>query len=193
MSCYHTEVIGNSRFSVIVTGSPAVVRLWSANAIGINLLQWRHNKRSGIAKHQPHDCLVNCLFRRRSKKTSSKVRVTGFCAGNSPVTGEFPAQKASNAKNVFIWWRSMRYVTTASKITAKNHYSNFIMSAMASQITGVSIVYSTVCSGADQRKHQRSATPAFVSGIHRWLVNLPHKGPVTRKIFPFDYVIMIKM
>ena len=54
------------------------------------------------------------------------------------------------------------------------------ISAMASQITGVLIVYSTVCSGADQRKHQSSASLAFVRGIHRWTVNSPHAGPVTR-------------
>ena len=50
------------------------------------------------------DCLLNRLFRRRSRKTS-KLHVTGLCAGNSPVTGEFPAQRASNAENVSIWWR----------------------------------------------------------------------------------------
>ena len=67
-------------------------------------LQWRHNKRDGVSNHQTHDCLLNRLFRRRSKKTS-KLRVTGLCEGNSPVTGEFPAQRASNAGNVSIWWR----------------------------------------------------------------------------------------
>ena len=66
-------------------------------------LQWRHNGRDGVSNHQPLDCLLNCLFRHRYKKTS-KLRVTGLCAGNSPVTGEFPAQKASNAENVSIWW-----------------------------------------------------------------------------------------
>ena len=64
------------------------------------------------------------------------------------------------------------------------------MSAMASQITGVSIVYSTFCSGTDQRKHQSSASLAFMKGIHRWPVYSPHKGPVTRKMFPFDNVDM---
>ena len=72
----------------------------------------------------------------------------------------------------------------------RKHYSDIIMSAMASQTTGVSIVYATVCSGADQRKHQSSAPLAFVRGIHRSPVNSPHQGPVTRKIFPFDDVIM---
>ena len=57
-----------------------------------------------ISNHQPHDCLLNRLFRRRSKKTP-KLRLTGLCAGNSPGTGEFPAQMASNAENVSIWWR----------------------------------------------------------------------------------------
>ena len=70
------------------------------------------------------------------------------------------------------------------------HYSDVIMGAMASQITLVSIVYSTVCSDTDQGKHQIFAALAFVRGIHRWPANSPHKGPVTRKIFPFDDVIM---
>ena len=65
------------------------------------------------------------------------------------------------------------------------------MGAMASQITSLTIVYSTVYSGADQRKHQSFASLAFVRGIRRWPVNSPHKGPVTRKMFPFDDVIMI--
>ena len=64
------------------------------------------------------------------------------------------------------------------------------MGTMASQITSLTIVYSAVYSGTDQRKHQSSASLAFVWGIHRWPVNSPHKGPVTRKIIPFDDVIM---
>ena len=70
------------------------------------------------------------------------------------------------------------------------HCSDIIMSARASQITGVSMVYSTICSDADQRKHKRFASLAFVRGIHRWPVNSTHKGPVTRNFFPFDDVIM---
>ena len=67
-------------------------------------LQWHHNGRVSVSNHQPHDCLLKRLFGCRSKKPS-KLRVTGLCAGNSPVTGEFPAQAASNAENVSIWWR----------------------------------------------------------------------------------------
>ena len=64
------------------------------------------------------------------------------------------------------------------------------MSTMASQIISLTIVYSAVYSGTDHRNHQSSASLAFVRGIHRWPVNSPHKGPVTRKMFPFDDVIM---
>ena len=64
------------------------------------------------------------------------------------------------------------------------------MSVIASQIAGVLIVYSTVCSGADERKYQGSASLAFVGGIQLWSVDSPHKGPVTQKMFPFDDVIM---
>ena len=65
------------------------------------------------------------------------------------------------------------------------------MGAMASPITNLTIVYSSVYSGTDQRKHQSSASLAFVRGIHRWPVNSPHKSPFTRKMFPFDDVIIL--
>ena len=61
------------------------------------------NGRDSVSNYQLYVCLLNRFFRRRLKKTS-KPRVTGLCAGNSPVTGEFPAQRASNAENVSIWW-----------------------------------------------------------------------------------------
>ena len=64
------------------------------------------------------------------------------------------------------------------------------MGAMTSQITNLRIIYSTIYSGADQRKYQRSASLAFVRGINRWPVNFPHKRPVTRKMVSFDDVIM---
>ena len=67
-------------------------------------LHRRNNGRDGVSNHQPHDCLLHRLLGRRSKKTS-KLCVTGLCVGNSPVTGEFPTQRASKAENVSIWWR----------------------------------------------------------------------------------------
>ena len=83
-------------------------------------LRWRHNEHDSVSNHQPHDCLLNRLFGRKSKKTS-KLRVTGFCAGNSPGTGEFPAQRASNAENVSIWWRHHGYMPLISKPTEETH------------------------------------------------------------------------
>ena len=82
-------------------GESAAVRLTGGRWI---TLHWRHNHHDGVSNHQPHGCLLNRLFWRRSKKTS-KLRVTGLCARNSPGTDEFPAQRASNAENVSIWWR----------------------------------------------------------------------------------------
>ena len=72
-----------------------------------------------------------------------------------------------------------------------SHYTDVTMGAITSQITSPTIVYSTVYSDADQRKHKSSASLAFVRRIHRGPVNYPHKWPVTRKMFPFDDVIMI--
>ena len=77
-------------------------------------LQWRHDGHDGVSNHQPHHCLLNRLFWRRSKKTS-KLCVTGLCEGNSSGTGEFPAQMASNAENISIWWR--HHVTINSWVT----------------------------------------------------------------------------
>ena len=82
------------------------LRIWILikQALVKGALRWRHNDHAGVSNHQPHGCLLNRLFRRKSKKTS-KLRVTGLCAGNSPGTGEFPAQMTSYAENVSIWWR----------------------------------------------------------------------------------------
>ena len=74
-------------------------------------LQWRHNGCDGVSNHQPDDCFLNRLFRRRSKKIS-KLRVTGLCEGNSPVTGDFPAQMSSNAENASILLRHHEILTT---------------------------------------------------------------------------------
>ena len=105
------------------------------------------------------------------------------------------------------------FIIVADVLSPKScdEWVDVIMGAMPSQITSLTIVYSTVYSGADQRKHQingwvkhggggcqdldqrkhqSSASLTFVRGIHRWPVNSPHKGPVTRKMFPFDDVIM---
>ena len=81
-------------------------------------------------------------------------------------------------------------ITVYSRYIAVTHYNDVTMGAIASQITSLTIVYSTVYSDADQRKHQSSASLAFVRGIHWRPVNYPHKWPVTWKMFPFDDVII---
>ena len=76
---------------------------------------------------------------------------------------------------------------------SRHHYDDIIMGTIVSQITSLTIVYSALYSGADQSKHQSSASLAFVWRIHRGPVNSPHKWPVTRKMSPFDDVIMCFM
>ena len=83
--------------------TPCFAIRWDACQISVSL-QWLHNERDGVSNHQTHDCLLKRLFRHRSQKIS-KLRVTGLCEGKSPVTGEFPAQRASNAENISTWWR----------------------------------------------------------------------------------------
>ena len=151
-------------------------------------LQWRHNEHGGVSNHRRLDCLVNRLFRRRSKKTL-KLRVAGLCEENPAVTGGVPSQRASKAENVSTWWRNHGLGLHVGFI----HYTDVTMSPMASQITCLGIVYSTIYSGADQRKLQSSASLAFVRRIHWGPVNSPHRRPVTRKMFPFDDVIMYTM
>ena len=133
-----------------------------------------------------------------------------LCAGNPLLTG------GSQHKGPVSWLCSLYYTAVAvvpswslgdsdclgwrrqfpvmpvllTVATNERHHSDIIMSTTVSQTTSVLIVCSTVCSGVDQRTHQRSASLAFVRGIDRWPVDSPHKGPLTRKMFPYDDVIM---
>ena len=180
-------------------------------------LRWRHNDHAGVSNHQPHGCLLHRLFRRRWNKTS-KLRVTGFCAGNSPDKGPvtrkmFPfhdvimpltwdtnicSAKFGHCITLSLFHNKV-ILHQVSGLAAgwtwqvrcrARHYSDVIMNATASDIVSLTIVYSTVYPGTDQRKDQSSASLAFVRGIHRWPVNPPHKGSVTRNRLPFDDVIM---
>ena len=94
-----------------------ISRMWqiSRNAHNLTIIQWRKNERDGVSNHRCLYCLLNCCFRCRSKKTS-KIRVTGLCVGNSPVTGEFPTLKASNAENISTWWRHHDMFGTTNRI-----------------------------------------------------------------------------
>ena len=114
-------------------------------------LQWHHNGRDSVSNHQPHDCLLNRLFRRTSKKTS-KLRVTGLCAG----TGEFPAQMVSNAENVSIWWRHHEYAAVVGQRVCEMHY----------QPSHDNVIKS---------KHFPRFWP-FVRGYHRLMVDSRHKS-----------------
>ena len=89
-----------------------------------------------------------------------------------------------------IQWRPLLLLAVREWVAKAKHYNDVTMTATASLITSLTIVCSTVYSSADQRKHQSSASLAFVRGIHRRPVNSPHKWPVTRKMSPFDDVIM---
>ena len=96
----------------------------------LDTLLWRHNGRDGVSNHQPHDCLLNRSFGRRSKK-KSKLRVTDLCAGKSPVPGEFPAQMASDADNVFIWWRHHEHGEFLSFfLVAQQCFANYIIATL---------------------------------------------------------------
>ena len=99
--------------------------------------------------------------------------------------------------NIMIQWRFIympAFIVLQESLklyfVLNSQYNDVTMSVIASQITSRTIVYSIIYSGTDQRKHQSSTSLAFVMGIHQWLVNSPHKGPVMRKMFPFDDVIM---
>ena len=97
-------------FKNIICKTGNYLHQWNVTSAGICSgslwisLLWRHNACNGVSDHQSHNYLLNRLFRRRSRKTS-KLRVTGLCEGNLPMSGEFPAQRASNAENASIRWR----------------------------------------------------------------------------------------
>ena len=95
---FHNVVWSKATYSKSLRGIETKKKPFGAS------LQWRHNGRVSASNHRRLDCSFNHLCRHRSKKTS-KLRVAGLYEGHSPVTGEFPSQRASNAKNVSIWWR----------------------------------------------------------------------------------------
>ena len=151
--------------------------LCQRNHFGLKMLslQWRHNELDGVSDHQPHDCLLNRLFRRRSKKTS-KLRVTGLCAGNSPGNGEFSAQMASNAENVSIWWRHHGYHHFDQQCTLQCHIpvcKNYRLRFKLHHTSDRMML--TTRDDVIKWKHFPRFWP-FLRGIHRSLVNSPHIG-----------------
>ena len=137
---------------VIITTSrdKVTIKLSSRHLSVFNVcitLRWRHNDHAGVSNHQPHGCLLNRLFRLKSKITS-KLRVTGLCAGNSPGTGEFPAQMASYAKNVSIWWRHHEFFANDMHTVllffavCSNIMDNFVCAPSQRETTAQCIVFS---------------------------------------------------
>ena len=128
----------------------------------LDTLEWRHNGHGGVSNHQPDDCLLNRLFRPRSKKTL-KLRVTGLCVGNSPVTGEFPAQMASNAENVSIWWRHHAFFW--APLTAKGARGSIILLSKVSADERKGCICNNFslrlrpCSAIDRRGTRRDTSP----------------------------------
>ena len=94
----------NQSLQNVITGLCNDMGTLQMTMIAERTLQLRHNGRDNVSNHQPHDCLLNRLFKAQIKETS-KLRITALCEGDSPVTGEFPAQRASIAEKVSIWWR----------------------------------------------------------------------------------------
>ena len=129
-------------------------------------LQWRHNECDVVSNQQPHDCLLNRLFRRRSKKIS-KLRVTGLCAGNSPVTGELPEQMTSNVENVSTWWRHHACWDRSYGMTLCVHPLVCPCGLLVSKITKLH-------DDVIKWKHVPRYWP-FVRGIHLSPVNFPTK------------------
>ena len=130
----------------------------------------RHNGRDGVSNYQPHDCLLNHLFRRRSKKTS-KLRVAGLCAGNSSGTGEFPAQMASNAENVSIWWRhhGIDYVRYIDDLVQKSSNSSAVATELLQSCTKPSI-----CSLSVWVSHT-NATETQLQYVSNGVISLSHE------------------
>ena len=150
----------------------------------VNVLFWKTNchlystliillHKAHLTRHQQYLGDIHGLIQKRRNSSVLAVALGQFCMKSSMSHCHIGAKKLPE-----------------STLT-QFHYSDVIMSAMASQITSVPIVYSTVCSGADKRTHRSPASLAFVRGIHRWPVNSTHKGPVTRKMFPFNDIIML--
>ena len=145
-----------------------------------------------------HDCFKNAFQHRCRSKYTEMERSSVWQAWYSLEMLKFVFNVFSKHQDcrtgglsVSVYGGLILYILTCAALNVgKPHYDDVIMSAIASQITILTIVYSAVYLGANQSKHQSSASLAFVCGIHRRPVNSPHKWPVTRKMFPFDDVIM---
>ena len=175
-----------------------ISQLGTAQATSHYLNQWWHSLSMHICHGQPQ--WVNGKFPQWMGQLFNKVNVGSFrflkhCLPhvamkyNINCLQVLPQLSCGDTRQIrlrFKWFNAYFTKSVACLeerlAIAKLHYNDVIMGAMASQITSLTIVYSTVYSGANQRKHHSSASLAFVNGIHRWPVNSPHKVPATRKM-----------
>ena len=157
-------------------------------------LQWRYNGHTSVSNHQPHNCLLNRWFRRRWKKTS-KLRLTGLCVGNSPETGESPAQMASNAENVSIWWRhhdlwnlSLQIIPTYWMATMKNRTPIYeILKAVAFYTSG-SVIFQCVHSSLWNIIPHCTKWPAITMEI---IIRSPNVCKDVSHLFPITLVLSL--
>ena len=151
--------------------------LYSLTHLGLKL-EYSHHTRVFILTQGPGDHLNVKMPSYQYRDSHVKDKTV------SPTVLSLTWESLYLGKTVFILRQA------PGSLHRQDHYSDVIMSLMASPITSLTIVYSTIYSDADHRKHQSSASLAFVQGIHQWPVNSLHKGPVARKMFSFDDVIM---
>ena len=153
----------------------------------VRLPQCQWSKPDGYGK------ISQCITTTKHSKAKTVCIFLGtYCRNSHHIDQRVPLPSFVCKCIPLSWKMSFRLKWLPVYACKENHYIDIIMSTMASQITSPTIVYSTVHSGTDERKHQSSVSLAFVRGIHRWLVNSLHKGPVTQKMFPFDDIIMQK-
>ena len=173
-----------------------VVIYWLIFPYPSGLLHWHCGNLTiaPVPAKQPWWIWINtsCEFIMNDCITTTKQSTTKPCAYFLGYTVRKNLTRSKEQRKLTCWTKKKHSDTLSIESSHCNafYYNNVIMSTMASQITSLTIVYSTVHSGVDQRKHQSSASLAFVRGILQWPVNSPHKGPVTRKMFLFDDVIM---
>ena len=137
--------------------------------------------------------IQRCLFFQRGLLTITKYPITAYSAIGSVIPYQLAISSHSHVDLLYDRLTILvRGPHSRSVLGQKfhHHYDDVIMTMLASQITSLPVVCSIVYSDVNQRKHQSSASLAFVREIHRGPVNFPHKWPITRKMFPFDDVIM---
>ena len=152
-------------------------------------LQWRCNGCDSVSNHQPREYLLSRLIRRRSKKTS-KLRVTGLCAGNSPVSGEFPAQRASNAENVSIWWRHHVVLKCFVVVIYWSIYICLCLSQFNDMHVGKWITSITRLLWHDLKKINHNKTVSICCGLHSIRRVLVSKGQILDHICTLGFILL---